>query len=482
LEEEKGVRLSAEERRVLLEDIGRVALMLGREQANLLSARPAGSAESAATPLERLRLLERLWPQIETALHGVVVCLDSRVRSASVSVPLARSRGGPGVAAEIARRPRPLTAWLATRQDDTHRDETARVTEARPVVSVNTPANRLVVTLLADLEREAHALATLADFCEEPDEAERARRVATAVRRGRGHHALHGLTPLSEAERAVLSESEVLLRCPPPYRTLFSLCRLLHPPLGLDWSDAALLRLPQRAPWLLYEIWCFLRVAACLRASGWRPVEGDSVRVTPNGLRLALTTGRASRLRFTREGASLELFYQPLFVSANQVEGKNRVSGIGYRVSGKPDLQYSGISIGIQNPTPDTRHPTPGLFVSRTHAMQPDIALLREGEFYLLDAKYRVYAPPGEVDSFGHQDDALLDDVDKMHAYRDSIVGAAQAWCLFPGSPDEARDIVAYPQSSSVQPFGTAGIGAIRLRPGCNAVVLERLLRSWVEG
>jgi hypothetical protein len=472
----KGVGLSAEERRALLEDIGHVALMLGREQANLLSARPAGAPESAATPLERLLLLESLWPRIETALRAVVACLDSRVQSASVSIPLARSRGGPGVASEIARRPRPLTAWLATRQQDTHAEHRARVTEARPVVSVNTPANRLIVTRLADLEREANALATLADFCEEPEEAERARGVAAAIRRAYCQHPLHDLTLLSEAERAALSESEILLRCPPPYRAFFSLCRQLHQPLGLDWSDTTLLRLPQRAPWLLYEIWCFLRVAACLRAAGWRSVEGDSVRVAPNGLRLALTTGRASRLWFTRNGASIELFYQPLFASAHQAE-------VGERRKVKSERStHSTQSLNTRIPEhPNAKNPTPGLFVSRTHAMQPDIALLRKGNLYLLDAKYRAYSPPGEVDSFGHQDDALLDDVDKMHAYRDSIGGVAQAWCLFPGSPDEARDIVAYPQSSSVQPFGTAGIGAIRLRPGRNAVVLERLLRSWIE-
>ena len=113
--------------------------------------------------------------------------------------------------------------------------------------------------------------------------------------------------------------------------------------------------------------------------------------------------------------------------------------------------------------------------------MQPDIALLHEERLYLLDAKFRAYAEPEEVDSFGHSEDALLEDVDKMHAYRDSIVGVVQAWCLFPGSANEGRTIVAYPQSTTVQPFGNAGIGAIRLRPGSHSVALERLLHYWLE-
>src|SRR5438132_1626305 len=69
-----------------------------------------------------------------------------------------------------------------------------------------------------------------------------------------------------------------------------------------------------------------------------RAVGGDAIRIEASGLRLALATGLTSRLRFTRPAAvrhskpgvtkpprrnsapdgDLELFYQPLFPSANR--------------------------------------------------------------------------------------------------------------------------------------------------------------------
>ena len=69
--------------------------MLGRELSPSVEAHSACAERISATPLEQLRLLESLWPQIERTLYAITACPDSRVQTATVSIPLARSRGGP---------------------------------------------------------------------------------------------------------------------------------------------------------------------------------------------------------------------------------------------------------------------------------------------------------------------------------------------------------------------------------------------------
>ena len=112
--------------------------------------------------------------------------------------------------------------------------------------------------------------------------------------------------------------------------------------------------------------------------------------------------------------------------------------------------------------------------------------MIRNGRLLLLDPKYRSYSEVG----------AEQEDVDKMHAYRDAIVRTDEstgqavpavdaAWCLFPGVPPSSysrpEPLRAYPASTQTQPFGTAGVGAVQVRPAAENTELTALLRYWLD-
>jgi len=469
--------LSPAERRILLEEIGRIALTLGQDSKSAaeaaIPASPASPPQAGnASPLERLHLLAALWQEMLSPLSALLHRPDSRLESETVSVPLPCAQGGPDLTQRIARTPGGQAAWRemqASRQGEASALPTHMVAESRPRTTVATTANRFVASLLLAVAEEATALARLAAFCGEIQAAEQITEVASAAERWRRHPTLRGLTPLTAAEWQTLSGVNTL-RAAPPYRALFTIWRKLHAALHFDWSGAPLLFLPPLEPWNLYEVWCFLHVAETLRTADWRCVGGEAIRREARGLRLVLAKGQASRLVFVPTQAAqrrrrgmetLELFYQPLFLSANR----------------------RGVSRLAPNAAPAPEDPEAG-FVSLTHAMQPDIGLSWQKRWYLLDPKFRTYAEWG----------AEQEDVDKMHAYRDAIVRSgglqrvvAAAWCLFPGEP--AREPIsletavrAYPLATVERPFGAAGIGALRLRPGDpgSTAWMVRLLASWL--
>lgn len=473
-----GARLTPKERRTLLEDIGHIAFALGQSSGCIVEAnsfpeetiaaaparRPRGGA--ITSPLERLHLLAALWQEVQPALAASLRGADTRLRKHPQSVLLAQAQGGPMTANAVTRSPHLAAAWQqfhashsallpsgdapapasilptrAQKQSATHLSHAA-VLEPRPALSVNTWANRLAVYILKDFAREAAELARLAVFCEAVPEAEMALRVAQTARSLRAHPVLRDCSALSSRESAPASCANRIPRCPLPYQTLYGAWQQLACPLDFDWTHSPLLSLPALEPWHLYEIWCLLQVAAALHQAGWKLTRGTLLQATPRGLRLVPATGRASRLDFQLSTAnSLSLYYQPLFSSANQQAARSQG-------------ERSGFAFG-----------------SRSHAMQPDIVLHQRGRLYILDPKFKPYA----------QMEDAQEDVNKMHAYRDAIVRrdspsrsapspVESAWCLFPGLlPGEAapsKGVYAYPIASQEHPFGTAGVGALLLRPG----------------
>ena len=455
--------LSPGERRLLLEEIAQIGLVLGRDL--LLDQAPvalspqsvlSGTTDSNVTPLERIHVLEAIWPALQKALAAIVSHPDTALIRVSLPIPLEQLRGEPSAARTIASTPKGQLAWRVLQHQSSPSPHP--LPEIRSQVSLVTEANRFVVTLLRQLEAEAEALTRLARFCEEEREAQRAEAVMVAAKRWRNTTFLRNLAPLLPAEYHRVCRAENLVRCRPPYRTLFGLWRTLQQPLGFDWTHSPLLQLPALELWHLYEIWCFFKTAETLQALGYRLVTGDAIRWEANGLRLMLVRGRRSCLRFLPPAQhskpkpknsppqamsdSLELCYQPYFPSANQ--------------------------------TPQAT------FFSRTHAMQPDIALQQRESFLLLDPKFRTYTTPGTEQ----------DDINKMHAYRDAIRQRATdtlpekmvvevAWCLFPGEEEADHRCIAYPMPTPNTPFGTAGIGAICLRPGRGNALLKHLLLSF---
>ena len=531
-------RLTARERRALLEDIGHVALTLGRfllpptggpgtalsedaPASSPLHASPAACSrpDALTSPQERLHFLCALWANLEGALTAIVRQPDSRAACVPQSVPLARSRGGAGAAASISRSPQAAAAWRQTQLANKHipfhspmqtpfpaafeaPPSTAHVQpDQTPVVErgmtrlYDTWANRLTVSLLRHIEEEAKTLSQLAHFCDAQQESAEAERLVKMARRTRTGTFLRDCPGLRDREAAQEMTGDNIGRCSPPYRAVYRAWRSLHHPLDFDWSGSPLLYLPALEPWYLYEIWCYLQVAAALMRAGWHLTHSDLLRCTPNGLRLGLATGRASRLCFIRKrkeepqskiqtpelksSERLFLYYQPLFASANQTAQRTMQTGIKQGKAADGGEKEDGVESGKK----DRKYVDAEFaFVSRSHAMQPDIVLHWNGGLALLDSKFKRYAEAEDAQ----------DDINKMHTYRDAITrrshsGAASmtrgappvsaAWCLFPGmgaaNPEKVEaeaithnPLYAYPTATPETPFGTAGVGAFWLRPG----------------
>lgn len=541
-------------------------------------ASPAPARVDALTsPLERLHFLCGLWTHLFGALNEIARQPDSRMTSTQRQISLARSRGGAAAATTLARSPASAAAWqtlqaaqphpprfarrgtpaqvsrprvvkastssahdankgrIAESPDsdkpDAHMSAGERALIAEPALTStqNTWANRMVVSLLEDMAQEAKALARLAAFCDDEAACEQAARLADGAGRLLAGAILRGCPALRAEEHDPPFAADLIARCAPMYGVVYHGWRALHHPLDFDWTHAPMLALPSLEAWHLYEIWCCLQVGAALLRAGWQVEAANAqaagasayslLRCTPQGLRLNMATGRASRLCFRKiesgrrgqDMETLDLYYQPLFASANQAAFQ-QVSRQSFQQTSSQ--QTSGTAFSEPSPTyqhtdhedrasaflppvfssdpPDARRDDPMLaFASRSHAMQPDIALHRRGALTLLDPKYKRYAQPSDAQ----------DDINKMHAYRDAIMtrtargckgamrtsGVTAAWCLFPGTgaqnpdaygaqPGEKHDegmkatqedrVYAYPTPSAEHPFGTAGVGAFGLRPG----------------
>ena len=520
----------------------------------IVPASPAPPRPDALTsPQERLYFLRGLWTQLAGALTGIARQPDSQAQAAQRHVALARSRGNAASVGTLARSARSASAWQTLRGLEGHAPpsdacgsdfsappssvsaalisycasgpafpdargaqwEQAPLAERVTTRSQDTWANRMVVTLLRDIAQEARALARLAAFYDDHTEEAQAGELAASAARLLTGAFLRGCPVLRAEEYSPPYAADLIARCAPAYRLAYRGWRDLRRPLDFDWSHAPMLALPALEAWHLYEIWCCLQIGAALLRAGWQVEGGSLLRCTPRGLRLSLATGRASQLRFrrpqpdsaaqnkrsqqnsrgkqsrsakaTRRDEVLCLYYQPLFASATQTANSRYASS------------SLSSSLSIDAPRMGNEETTSLNFESRSHAMQPDIALHWRGALTLLDPKFKRYA---------HPEDAQ-DDINKMHTYRDAIVpqaarssktaartsGVAAAWCLFPGMGEEEaakadeneadttnaliaqvppageasmtdQNLYAYPTSTPEYPFGTAGVGAFRLRPG----------------
>ncbi len=504
----------------MLEDIGRISVLLScsaplsREADNALPVRSdrEGRETSLGSPFERVRLLQTLGPQIASALAALARQPDSRLLATPGLRKLEQVRGGPQILASLPRAPSAAHAWRRSQQGQSapslqDASSSALVVETRAETSFDTPANRAAASFLDGFGREALALAALAHGCGEDDMARDLKILAGTALHFRQTGALAAARPTSAPALSPEGSAAALARAAPPYRALERLHRQWNASLRLDWADPRL-AFSTREPWQMYEIWLWLVLIESLQNLGWKVAAGEIFAHSPDGLRFALATGRASRLRFQRQaerpkhGKSksdvAELFYQPLFVSANQTRART-----GEFVEGKAREMEEAAERDAVYPAAAALSDAPATgYVSASHAMQPDFVLRWRNRLYLLDAKFRTYAEPG----------AEQNDIDKMHAYRDAIrfrdrpVSAAPAaWGLFPGSAvraawllfpgvDGADDAVpgsaaslalnvrAYPAATPERPLGQGQIGALRLRPGdkLGSVLLPALLASWL--
>ena len=459
------VAFTARERFALRNDIARIGLLLGKALAEpiLPLAKGKGQADAEdAAPLEQMRRLAEQWMAAQSLLPDAAARRDAALTQIAASVPAAQARGGRRAANEIARRPQSAAAWLAAASGGAESGAgEGRISETRPQSVAETPANRFVVTLLEAWREEAQTLAALASFCEEAELAAAMERIAEQAGRWRSRPEWRGLCPLPAAQTRSIAAN--VPRWPAAHRALAEVWRLGRRELRLDWKNSLRTDWPALEAWRLYEIWCYLKTAEILSDAGWRIQKesaesggASAVRVSTQGISLRLEKGRRSELRFARDGETLTLAYQTMFPGAAQSQ------------------RFAADA---------------GRCVSRSHAMQPDICLTFGGRLLLLDPKFRAYEAPeaNENADFARADGAMQEDINKMHAYRDAIVcgadsAVAAAWCLFPGGPDaSSQRTIAFPPATPQRPFGTAGIGAICLRPGHSANNLAKLLEAWTQ-
>ena len=411
--------LTPDERAWMLGDIARVSLAVGARLFPAASLSDldvsAGSLLARKSPMERLGFILHALPGLAQAVTqiGRGPLTDSVCRTRPVSPPVRARRVGTAALLQAARR----GASFRTLE------------ETLTTVTADTPENRAVKAFLALLAGDSAAIACIATAEEEWD---------TAARAESCHTRLGGLlaAPWWEEvgpERAVRPptrraaarpEYARLLRERDQYRAAFC----------FDWTHPRL-TLPARETWKLYETWCLFAVVETLGGLGYAPAAAPQDAGMPE--LFALREGRltwtlagdtASRLTLrSPDGRRLTVTYRRTFA-----EGRESLS----------------------------------------HAMQPDITLDTDGRLWILDAKFKPYALPGEEGG----------DINQMHAYRDAIVDAdgkrvvAQAWCLYAGQADAPnRALVTYGRTPQA-------VGALCLRPGdpVTAAHLASLLGGWL--
>jgi hypothetical protein len=450
------VEFSPEERRRLLEDIGWLCLAPAPSAAHssvaLTSTSEPSDLPAASSPFLRLKRLEHFWTQAQAVIPALLRQPQTALEAAVRSLPLDRARGDAFTIREIAHSPAAQIALLTpSRRMPTVRERHAALTH-------DTPANRLLVGIWAQMEREANALAHLAAYCEDSEAEALARMLAGSAGELRRYSLWRDLTPMP-SEQIVGMLPALSAASPLSYRVLFEKWAEYAATAAFEWSGVAALTSDARAGWQLYEIWCFGQIVQALEKLGATRQDTAAIRIMADGLHLVPATGRASCLTFAlpngrRKSSLLRLYYQPLFVSANR-----KLNAAPEEAEAADDL--SG-------------------YVSRSHAMQPDYALSTRGKLILFDAKLRTYSAPQSEQT----------DIDKMHAYRDGIIrkntagrtsAVTAAWSLFAGIAKEKSPldaIRAYPAPTDAEPFGTGEIGAIKLRPLDSETVprLSRLL------
>ena len=184
----------------------------------------------------------------------------------------------------------------------------------------------------------------------------------------------------------------------------------------------------------LYEVWCFLDVRRILLDLDFQEVQKTKNSLVKIGTEVILQDGIQGAFEFERkDGVKLTLAHEPVF----SVNGKN-------------------IRSWIKTQEPD-------IFLE---ASFPDGAKF----VWLFDAKYRI-ATPHSAD--GGDDKVPKDAIDQMHRYRDALIRLEEkdgkiyktrpvfgAYCLYPGSFDQAKDDNPYEDA-----IKQIGIGAFSLLP-----------------
>ena len=306
------------------------------------------------------------------------------------------------------------------------------IDDVRVRPTLDLPENRFVKLFLDDA---IHAIAqvrsqfdaTTALGRQIAAQCNRAEAALAPIRRAPMWRAIRGLSQLPFG-------STVLQRRA-PYREVLRHYLRMHAAsraLPLSQEDASQL-LAVKDIALLYELWCTFAVLGVVRDLLGSPGELRPLEIDPSGARLGWGW-------LARWAGGIELAVNPTYTRASGFHGRSM------SVELRPDVVLR-VPAG----------PSAGL--------------------HILDAKFRV-------DRRGDQFRAArIEDLHKMHAYRDAITAVTSAWVLFPGDDshafgDDGREWHIH----DGRPAIVAGIGAIGLLPSSPQHGLRAVLARLLDG
>jgi len=235
--------------------------------------------------------------------------------------------------------------------------------------------------------------------------------------------------------------------------------------LALDWDIQDAFAASQRNIATLYEYWAFLQLAKSVGQVCGEDLSPHVLEPAKDGLSLAFSRGKASRLRWTTSarGRSMvvELYFNRDFLAS-------RVLDASWTRAMRPDC-----SLRI-----------------RPDGFSTDVSADDLSVWLHFDAKYRVeYAeqfakPPADDGDRAVEAEAIerlarskREDLLKMHAYRDAIRRSAGAYVLYPGEQHHEPFV----EHHEILP----GVGAFVLRPtsgdSAGTDVLERFLADVLD-
>lgn len=298
--------------------------------------------------------------------------------------------------------------------------------ERQTVSTVDTPENRFVK---AFLEQVSAVLARMREVC--AGDTRFAHRVHAECRALRELIAPTVRHPLwrGVGRMTHLPSGSTVLQQRRGYRDVyrhFSLLRLATKHLPISAHEARDL-LEGKDIAALYEMWCYFRVVDVVRELLGTPESVDSVKRTD--LQAHLT--REFEVRWSN---GVRVLYNATF----------------------------------------SRSKTPGR-ATYSLPLRPDVVvILPGGAVHVLDAKFKLEWLKGDAEDI-ERARVKLDDVYKMHAYRDAIEAARSAWVLYPGT-----ERLAFVPAGGGN--GVEGVGAIPLRPEAGGDAALRLLLIEILG
>lgn len=295
----------------------------------------------------------------------------------------------------------------------------------------------------------------------------------------------HGMWREVGALTQIPANSQTLLR-KRGYKDLLRYDLSLRMALALTWNEGANLSDGLsgdiRPVNQIYEYWCFFALREILLSLCSEVGGGDFLTVSADGLKVQLAKGRRSECRFAFTASTGETVAVSLFFNRRFSRPKT------------PQTEWEGSYTAFFDPD----------FSLRIARLSPGA-----GTHWLhFDAKYRLerrqsnafFEEPGAAEAeAGGADYEVemtrvhkLEDLFKMHTYRDGILGSRGAYVLFPGDgvggvsvPPKPNFFVRHPSSfGGLAAHRIPSVGAFDLSPGgdpAQAAAIASLVKSTLE-